>query len=167
MDSPQFDTERLTVRQWTVDDAAWYVDAIDAEILRFTREPEDLDVERWSGSIARSDQGGSTRTVAVVDHQGRRVGNLGVRQHPDVVELFYWIEADSRNRGYATEILVGATSWATDELGAKDVELQIHPDNAASITVAERSGFRFVGHRMSTDSCAGSDGRIAIYRSVR
>ena len=44
------------------------------------------------------------------------------------------------------------------------IELEIHPQNEASIRVAQRAGFAFAELRQSCDSCADTDGNVAIYR---
>lgn len=163
MDDPIFSTRRLSTRPWSPADVEWYLDVLDDEIIRWTREPTDLTEEMWQAAREASSRGDTVRTVAVMDANGLPVGNLGLRKTDDAHEFFYWISADARGSGRATELLQGAVEWAKNSLAPTVIELQIHPDNRASIRVAEHVGFRFDGFRDTCDVCADEQGRVAIY----
>lgn len=163
MSPPDVSTERLSVRPWSADDAAWYVAAIDDEIRRFTREPLHLTAETWMAHQVPEQPDRMASSVAVVERGQGLVGKLGVEMHPESVELSYWIAAPFRGRGVATELLRAATEWAALS-GAPVIELRIHPENTASIGVAQRVGYRFLGFEDSCESCADDQGRVAVYR---
>lgn len=163
MPLPEFSTRRLSVRPWMSDDAAWYVAAIDDEITRFTREPHELTEAAWRGRRATALFDPASSSVAVVDADHHLVGQLGVTVHQESIELSYWIAAPFRNCGLATELLEAATSWAA-EREPQVIELRIHPENAASIGVAERAGYRFFGFETSCEPCTDDQGRVAVYR---
>lgn len=57
-------------------------------------------------------------------------------------QLGYWLGAEARGHGYATRAATLLAEWATRDLGVARLELEIEPDNVASIRVAERLGFR-------------------------
>jgi RimJ/RimL family protein N-acetyltransferase len=163
MDDPIFTTRRLSTRPWSPADVEWYLDVLDDEIIRWTREPSDVTEEMWQAAREASSRGETVRTVAVMDGNGLPVGNLGLRRHADSYEFFYWISPGARGSGRATELLGGAVEWARRSLAPTVVELQIHPDNLASIRVAEHVGFRFDGYREASDACADEQGRVAVY----
>ena len=53
-----------------------------------------------------------------------------------------WVFApQGQGQGYATEAAVAALAWADAALGAQDIVAIIAPENAASIRVAEKTGF--------------------------
>jgi precorrin-6A synthase len=66
--------------------------------------------------------------------------NLRFGEH-DIAEVSYFLSAAVRGRGIATRAVRLVTRWAFDELGIERVELRAHPDNLASVRVAERAGF--------------------------
>jgi RimJ/RimL family protein N-acetyltransferase len=162
-----FATARLTIRPWTDADAEWYVNARDEDIVRWTRESEPLTPEGWMRERVRIAANDGAHRGAIVDDAGVPVGNIGARSGIEDVELFYWIESSARGNGYATEALAGAVDWFREHHSVDVFTLEIHPQNAASIAVAERAGFSFAGLRESCDSCADEDGNVAVYlRSV-
>jgi len=58
----------------------------------------------------------------------------------DEVELGYWLTPEMTGKGYATEAAVAARKYAAQTLGHRRLASYIHPDNAASVAVAERLG---------------------------
>lgn len=165
MSLPDFSTGRLSVRPWTSADAHWYVTAIDADIMRFTREPHGLTEAAWLERQARAPFDPASNSVAVVDADHDLVGNLGVSFHRNSVELSYWIAAPFRGRGLATELLRAATSWVAEH-ETLPIELRIHPENTVSVGVAERAGYRFSDFETSCEPCADDEDRVAVYRFV-
>ncbi len=155
-------TDRLLLRPWTEADAAWYVGAIDDEILRWTREPDDLTVEDWIACLSDA-QSGRSQSAAITSDRAL-VGNVTVTQRRNAVEISYWISAEARGRGFASEALNATTDWVSDNLGPIPLHLEISPDNAASIAVAKRAGYSFSEYRLSKDRCADDLGRVAVYR---
>lgn len=60
--------------------------------------------------------------------------------------LGYWIGAPFAQKGYMTEALQLALALSFDGLGLHRVEANIRPNNAASIALVERAGFRNEGY---------------------
>jgi RimJ/RimL family protein N-acetyltransferase len=165
MADPQVSTKRLTTRRWELSDLGWYRDAIDDDIRRLTRESPTMGSD--AALLEHLDGHASSLSIAVLDASGL-VGNLGIHRRDQLIEFSYWIAASARGKGYATELLIAATRWATEEFGPETtLELQIHPENHASMTVAERAGYRMSGYRWTGDRCADADGRVAIYMIER
>ena len=167
MDVVAFTTERLTVRPWSPEDAAWYLAAMDDEVIRWTREDHVPTVGAWLSSHVDVDPEASIRWSAIATGDaGDPVGCIGIERIDDATEISYWIASGARRQGFATEALTGAIGWVSQFVGSGRLELRIHPDNAASMDVAEASGFRFAGWEASCRSCADDLGRVGVYALV-
>lgn len=59
----------------------------------------------------------------------------------------YWIDKNYAGRGYTTEAVKLMTAFGFDLLGLHRIEINIRPENAASIRVAEKAGYIFEGDR--------------------
>lgn len=68
----------------------------------------------------------------------------------------YWIDKNYAGRGFTTEAVNVVTSFAFDALGLHRIEINIRPENAASIRVAEKAGYRFEGDRSEFLHIAGA-----------
>ena len=68
----------------------------------------------------------------------------------------YWIDKNYAGRGFTTEAVNVVTSFAFDVLGLHRIEINIRPENAASIRVAEKAGYRFEGDRSEFLHIAGA-----------
>jgi RimJ/RimL family protein N-acetyltransferase len=70
------------------------------------------------------------------------VGGVNLRMAGnETAEVSYFLRASARGRGLATRGVRLVSRWAFEELGIERIELRAHPDNDASIKVAERAGF--------------------------
>ena len=164
MDVVAFATDRLAIRPWRREDAAWYLAAMDDEVIQWTREDRVPSVGEWLASHVDVDVDSPIRWSAIARGDADDpVGCLGIERLDDAMEVSYWIASQARRQGFATEALSGTITWASRFIGAGRLELRIHPDNAASIDVAEASGFSFAGWEASCRSCADHLGRVAVY----
>lgn len=59
----------------------------------------------------------------------------------------YWIDKNYAGRGYTTEAVKLMTAFGFELLGLHRIEINIRPENAASIRVAEKAGYIFEGDR--------------------
>ena len=59
----------------------------------------------------------------------------------------YWIPKEYANRGYMTEAVNMVTDFAFNELALHRLEINIRPENEASIRVAEKCGYLYEGLR--------------------
>ncbi len=76
--------------------------------------------------------------------------------------LGYWVDAQRAGRGIAPTAVALATDYCFDELGLHRMEINIRPENAASLRVVEKLGFRDEGLRPRYLHIAG---RWADHRS--
>ena len=146
-------TARLRLRHWRDDDLA--------ELRRLDRDPRFVRFLSADGSL-RSEEETAARLAWMqrdwVEHgfgrwaveereTGRFVGHAGPGVHrlwPDDPELGYGIDPELWGRGYATEAARAALAHGWETLGFERVVSLIHPQNVASIRVAERLGERRV-----------------------
>jgi ribosomal-protein-alanine N-acetyltransferase len=93
--------------------------------------------EGWSGTI--------------VARKGREaIGQVGCTDVPDengTVEIRYATNAPQRDRGIATEAGGAFVAWLLDRPDVNAVIAECRVDNAASVRVIEKLGFRFVDER--------------------
>lgn len=59
----------------------------------------------------------------------------------------YWIDKNYAGRGFTTDAVNTVTRFAFEALGLHRIEINIRPENAASIRVAEKAGYRFESDR--------------------
>lgn len=73
------------------------------------------------------------------------IGDAGFLSGPDpdgATEIGYSIIPAYRGRGLATEAVQALAAWALEQPGVRHVVAGCEPDNAASIRVLEKAGFR-------------------------
>jgi RimJ/RimL family protein N-acetyltransferase len=120
----------------------------DGEIVRWTTQiPLDYTEENASQWIASTHDGWASGTAdfAVVEHEGRFVGAIGlVVREPWLGEIGYWTAAAQRGRGYTTRALKLVTTWGY-ALGLTRLQLTILVGNTASERVAAKAGYRREG----------------------
>ncbi|MEL6890803.1 MAG: GNAT family N-acetyltransferase [Actinomycetota bacterium] len=75
-------------------------------------------------------------------------------------ELGYTFAPAARGRGVATEATAALAEWCFDSVGVSRVSAQMHPDNLASIRVAERVGMVFEGHTRNSFWLDHHDGTV-------
>jgi RimJ/RimL family protein N-acetyltransferase len=126
----------------------------DPEIPRWTRVPSPYTEEHarsWIEQTVRDwERRDGEAAFAVTDARtGVVVGAIGLRLLEDGYSargsIGYWVAADARGRGVATDALRIVSRWALQQLGLPRVELVTDPDNRASQRVAEKAGFRQEG----------------------
>ncbi|MCX5498767.1 GNAT family N-acetyltransferase [Streptomyces sp. NBC_00053] len=97
--------------------------------------------------------------VWAVRHEGRFVGHAEIKPSTDVGghEIVYALAATAWGQGFGTEIAQALTGYGLDTLGLTEVHATVAADNAASLTLLGRIGFRHVRDRVEDD---GSTTRV-------
>ncbi|MFY1690760.1 GNAT family N-acetyltransferase [Plantactinospora sp. WMMB782] len=168
-----YETERLVVRDWTLepDDLARVYDTYSRpEVARFLnapwlplREPDDAaeTVRRWHArnagfgagygiwAMQRRDDGRVVGTVLLKPMPGRDEAKL-----TDDIEVGWHLHPDSWGHGYATEAARGAVERAF-AAGVPEIYAVVAPGNEASMAVARRLGMASIGRR--TDWYGGEE----------
>lgn len=88
--------------------------------------------------------------AAVLRTSGRVVGRVGFHAPPDAagtVEIGYSVSEPQRGRGFATEMTQALLAWG-HRRGASRVLASVRPDNAASLAIVAKLGFRRIGEQM-------------------
>jgi RimJ/RimL family protein N-acetyltransferase len=91
--------------------------------------------------------GGGQVSYGMLD-QGELVGALGLMPDDGLpgrrsAELAYWVRPERRRQGLALRGVTALTAWAHDAARCARLWLEIRPDNAASLRLADRAGYRF------------------------
>ena len=146
---PRLETARLILREWRASDADAYAGMA-----------TDVDVMRYVGGVMDREQ--SWRSMAL--HAGhwtlRGYGNWAVERRTDGeflgrvglwnpkgwlgLEIGWTLARPAWGNGYATEAAGAAMNWAWTVLNAPRLISVIHPDNTASMRVAERLGMAWL-----------------------
>lgn len=151
--APTLDTERLTLRGHTPDDydecaALWG----DAQVTRYIGGRPSTPEEVWTRLLRYAGMWallGFGYWVVRERETGRFVGELGfadfrreITPPLDAPEAGWVLAPWAHGRGYATEAVHAALAWGDAHLAAPRTVCMISPDNAASIRVAEKCGYR-------------------------
>lgn len=139
-------TERLTVRQLTVNDRD--------NLARTLQDPQamyayahafsDQEVDAWLANQLRRYQDEGFGLWAVETKAGEFVGQCGLTHqnfnNETVVEIGYLLQRDHWHHGYAIEAAQGAKRYAFEQLKLPEVWSIIRDTNLASMNVAIRNG---------------------------
>jgi len=139
--------EGVVLRSWRVEDVPAVAAACqDDEIARwlalvpqpYTEEHARFYVEE----CIQADE--DRRAFAITDAStGDVVGSIDMRiNRLQTGHVGYWVAAQARGRGVASDALRALSRWALESLGLGRVELVTDPENIASQRVAERAGFQ-------------------------
>lgn len=141
---PILTTERLVLRPPCEDDldaiAALYADP---ENSRFIGGPEPR-VLAWRRLMSHIGSWAAKgfAMFAVTTREGEWIGQLGPWRPEGWpgLEVGWALLPAAQGRGYAVEAVSAALDWTFEALAAEDVIHSIHPENTASIRLAERLG---------------------------
>lgn len=145
------ETERLTLRRLTVEDAPFILELVnDADWLRYigdkgVRNLEDARRYIESGPMESYARHGFGLFLVGRRPAGTPLGMCGLikRDGLDDVDVGYAFLPRFRGCGYAAEAGAAALRFAREGAGLKRVVAITTPDNARSIRVLERLGFSF------------------------
>ncbi len=148
MSYDELDTDRLKLRMWRESDLDDYA-ALTADplVMRYLQpgKPPFTRADAWR-SIAffmgHWQMRGYGHWAVEEKSSGRMIGRIGFLQPEGWpgFEIGWTLARDSWGKGYATEGARRALDYAFKDLDQPHVISLIHPDNAASIKVAERLG---------------------------
>jgi RimJ/RimL family protein N-acetyltransferase len=150
---PIAETERLILREFTLADAEdFYRIYTDAETMRFQVVPENysVEVERYylGMHIERYYKTlGFGLWAVILKESNRLIGRCGLVLQPleggEEIEVSYLIEREFWNQGFASEAASAALELGFEKYNFRRLVAFIHPQNTASIHVAEKIGMRF------------------------
>ena len=150
------ETERLTLRPYRLEDfEVFAATRADPRVMQFIGKgepyPED---ESWQAFVRTAGHwmmmGYGTWAIEEKE-RGALIGNVGFAdkkrppEHPasGAPEMGWLFAGSAHGKGYATEAVTAAIEWGRDRFGAgARVVCVIDTENAASVRVAEKCGFR-------------------------
>ena len=150
---PVLETERLTLRGHQLDDfpafaTMWADSAVTRHIggKPLSQEESWTKFLRYFGHWALL---GFGYWVVEEKATGHFVGEVGFADYKRNIELELnfpeagWVlAAQFHGKGYATEAVRAAIAWGESHFGSSPTTCLIHPENLASIRVAEKCGYR-------------------------
>lgn len=136
----------VCLRQWEVEDAAWYIAARDEEIFRWTTESPEMSVNMVREILRRHCEHPRWLGLAITDAvSGKRLGNIALMPIETIAgqgEISYWLAPEGRGRGAATEAVALLLNWAFRSGIFHQIILRTKPGNERSQAVARRAGFK-------------------------
>lgn len=141
-------TDRLVVREMTVDDLDALYALYDEEARRFMTPPDDNhDVERarLRDYIDKVYGLFGYGYWALVDKaSGQLIGRMGFSTEQSST-YGYLIHKEYRRQGYAAEAARAMLPYARNVLGLEEIRAEVHNNNVPSIEFLQSLGFRKVG----------------------
>ena len=146
MNKVQLETDRLILRQWREEDFEPYAEiCADEQVMRYLGGKTFTRAETWRHMaflIGHWHLRGYGHFAVEEKATGSFVGRIGFL-NPDGwpgFEIGWTLGRKSWGKGYATEGARSALAYAFNELDKDHVISLIHPENQASMCVAERLG---------------------------
>lgn len=151
---PVVETERLTLRGHRPDD---FADSLalwtDPEVTRFTSGKPSTQEEVWARLLRYAGHWamlGFGYWVVMEKATGRFLGEVGFADFRREIEpsldgtpeIGWVIAPHAHGKGYATEAVRAAIAWGESHFGPVRTACIIAPENAPSIRVAEKCGYR-------------------------
>ncbi len=148
---PAHETGRLTLRRFTMADAAFVVELLnEASFLRYIGDKgvrTEADARRYleTGPLASYARHGFGLLQVGLKESGEPVGMCGLlkRDWLEDVDVGFALLPRFWRKGYAFEAASAVLGHARDGLGLRRVVAITSPDNAASIGLLDKLGFRF------------------------
>jgi RimJ/RimL family protein N-acetyltransferase len=152
MNGPLLETDRLKLRMWREQDFEPYAEmCADPEIMRYLGGKTLNRLEAWRHMaflIGHWDLLGYGHWAVEEKASGAFAGRVGFLNPADWpgFEIGWTLGRNFWGKGYATEAARRALEFGFDDLNRRHVISLIHPDNKASIRVAERLGEKLEGN---------------------
>jgi 8-oxo-dGTP diphosphatase len=170
-------TDRLILRPWCEADVPELHRLLnDWEVIRtlarvpfpYSRE----DAEEWVSSAGRRMAAGEAYNLAITGTDNDTellVGGIGLRLMAEQrsAELGYWIGRAYWGHGVASEAAGRLVRWGMANLPIDRIEATVATENAASMAVLRRIGFRHVGETMQMSVAHGAERRVLRFEATR
>ncbi|MEU9090351.1 GNAT family N-acetyltransferase [Streptomyces sp. NPDC048428] len=140
--------EGLVLRDWTEADLAAMPDLFDhPDTAHWTPIVSPFDAAAARTRLDRARQlrrEGTTILLAITTDGGAPLGEVMLRRAPEGNEIGYAVGPAHRGRGLATRAVRVMAAYAFEELGVEQVILELEAENASSVAVATKTGFRLL-----------------------
>lgn len=153
--SRRIETARLVLRCHRPDDALALARLLDNwNVVRWLADVPfpygHDDAAAWIAQATRRwSEGGEYQFVMARAEDERLIGHIGLRGDPggEVAEFGYWLGQAYWGAGYAVEAGAAILAFGFEELDLRRILATCLPDNARSLAVLRRLGFRTIGQR--------------------
>ena len=161
------ETNRLVLRRLTLADAAdLYRIYSDPETIKFMgKAPDSVEEEQshiQSHIAHHYEKNGVGLWATVLKENNRFIGRCGLMRKQiegvEEVEIAYLLDRAYWGKGLATEAAEAIIKHGYAKYGFKRIVAVIHPQNVASIRVAEKIGMKY-----ERDVLYGDMGKVALY----
>ena len=127
----------------------WNLDSETGRALEYLWPPTSLaQVRKEIEEVALQKLGGERFTWVIEDRAGLPVGQLTTHtcnQRDGTFSYGFSVAAEHRRKGYAAEAVLLVVKYYFEELRYQKVTVSIHGDNAGSVALHEKLGFRREG----------------------
>jgi ribosomal-protein-alanine N-acetyltransferase len=110
--------------------------------------PNSFDIKAMTKGLVRQ-LDNQTGLPFVIEHQGQVVGQLNVANilygSVSNAVIGYWVDPEVAGKGITPTAVALATDYLFNVVGLHRVEIDIRPENVASLRVVEKLGFRYEG----------------------
>ncbi len=151
MSAPVIETQRLVLRAPRLEDLGRCAELLGdyevAKMLSRVTYPYDLDEGRKY--LARAgeswqDQANAEELGFQVDLNGEMIGGISFKKLQETPEIGYWLGRPYWGKGYMCEAARAAVTWLFHNTDHEQLACEAMTENAASLRVAEKLGFRIV-----------------------
>ena len=145
------ETERLILRQFSIDDAQFIFELLNEPSFiqnigdRGIRTLDDARSYILRVPIASYEENGFGLCLVILKESGESIGMCGLikREGLEDVDIGYAFLPRFWSKGYAVEAALAVKEYARDVVGLKRLVAITDPENQASIRVLEKIGLRF------------------------
>jgi len=162
----QLETERLYLREFTIEDAQLLIDLnSDEEVTRYTGDGPVKDLEDakriLTDIIFPQYKNKIGRWAVHLKLNNEFIGWCGLKHiaGDNEIDLGYRFFKKDWGNGYATESATAVLDYGTKVLGLKNIIARAAKENAASIHVLKKIGMTY----LKEDSCAHDPAEVYIY----
>ncbi|MGW8777642.1 GNAT family N-acetyltransferase [Streptomyces sp. NPDC055796] len=140
--------EGLVLRHWAETDLAAMPELFDhPDIAYWTPIVSPFDDEAARTRLERARRmcaEGTALLLAITVDGGAALGEVMLKRAPEGTELGYAVGPAHRGQGLAARAVRVMASYAFEDLGVDQVILELEAENASSVGVATRAGFRLL-----------------------
>ncbi|MFK0258222.1 GNAT family N-acetyltransferase [Streptomyces sp. NPDC090445] len=140
--------EGLVLRDWEEADLAVMPELFDhPDIAYWTPIVSPFDAAAALARLDRDRQlraAGTAILLAITVDGGAPLGEVMLRRAPEGTEIGYAVGPAHRGQGLAVRAVRVMAPYAFEQLGAEQVILELEAENAASVAVATKAGFRLL-----------------------
>ncbi|WP_406093942.1 GNAT family N-acetyltransferase [Streptomyces sp. NBC_01013] len=140
--------EGLVLRDWTEEDLAAMPGLFDhPDIAHWTPIVSPFGEEAARARLERARDlraEGTTILLAITTDGGAPLGEVMLRCAPEGTEIGYAVGPAHRGQGLAARAVRLMAAYAFEQLGVEQVILELEAENASSVAVATKTGFRLL-----------------------